>query len=252
MPRISVVIPALNEEKYLPNLLRSLAEQTRKDFAVVVVDGSSKDRTVQVAQSFGSRLADLQVIVSPKPGVSLQRNLGAQATRSEWLVFVDADSRVPPYFIERMELFISERKPEFFTAWALADGDSPRDAILTLIVNLYVETSRVVHRATALGSMFAVRRDLFECQGGFDETVTFGEDYDLTQRIVAQGTPAHVLRETLYMFSLRRVRKDGVGRFLLFYARISLQALITGRSPRRQSSYVLGGQYFEATGPGKG
>ena len=245
MCHITVIIPALNEERYLPNLLQSLAEQSQSDFGVVVVDGRSHDNTVAVAQSFGERLQDLQVMVSPVAGVSAQRNLGASAARSEWVVFVDADSRVSPYFVERLEHFTAERQPEFFTTWSLADGEAPRDAILSLIVNLYIEVSAVAHRAIAVGSMFAVKRDLFERLGGFDETVGFAEDFDLTQRLIAHGAPLHILRETLYVYSLRRARKDGLGRFLWTYTRVSLQALVTGHSPRRVRTYVLGGQYFE-------
>lgn len=247
MSDITIVIPALNEEKYLPNLLQSLAEQTDTDFDVVVVDGSSQDNTVQVARSFGSKLAGLKVITSPKASAPLQRNLGARASRREWLLFLDADSRVPRYCVARLQQFIRDQRPEFFTAWSLADGETPRDAILSLIVDLYIECSVLAHRAVAVGSMFAVRRDLFERLGGFDETITMAEDYDLTQRILAAGVPLHILRETLYLYSLRRARKEGLMRFFWTYARISLQALITGQSPRHLSSYVLGGQYFDKT-----
>jgi glycosyltransferase involved in cell wall biosynthesis len=245
MSDISVVIPALNEEKYLPGLLQSLAEQTCTDFEVVVVDGASQDKTVPGARSFGARLAALQVIVSPQRGVSRQRNLGAQAARGQWLVFVDADSRVSPHFIERIEQFIHDRQPEFFTIWTLPDGDTPRDAILALIVNLYIEGSIVAQRAIAPGAMIGVRHDLFDRLGGFDKSITFSEDFDLTQRLIAHGAPLDVLRETLYVYSLRRVRKDGLLHFLLFYSRATLLALFTRRAPHQAPSYVLGGQYFE-------
>jgi glycosyltransferase involved in cell wall biosynthesis len=76
---ISIVIPALNEEHFLPHLLTSLTKQTKSDFEVIVVDGSSTDRTVEVARSFGTKLPKLEVIVSQKASLPLQRNLGARA-----------------------------------------------------------------------------------------------------------------------------------------------------------------------------
>src|SRR5512147_158891 len=106
MTKLSLVIPALNEEKFLPHLLTSLTKQTKQDFEVVVVDGSSNDRTVETARSFCSKLPTLKVIVSEKTRLPLQRNLGARATTGEWLIFIDADSRLLPYFIERIEWFI--------------------------------------------------------------------------------------------------------------------------------------------------
>ena len=247
MAGFSVVIPALNEEKYLPNLLRSLAEQTCKNFSVVVVDGASKDNTVQVAQEFGSRLADLKVIISPKANVSAQRNLGAQAARGEWLVFLDADSTVPPYFIDLLEHFIGEQKPEFFTAWSAPDSQVGADALLALVMNLILEGGLMAHRPVAPGALMAVRHDLFDHVGGFDETLTFAEDYDLTQRITAQGARLQILRETAYVVSLRRARKEGQLRFGLFYAKAILRVLFTNHGPRHTPSYVMGGQFFETT-----
>ncbi len=78
MSKLSIVIPALNEEKFLPNLLTSLTKQTRMDFEVVVVDGSSKDNTVALARSFGPKLPKLQVCVSERAGLPLQRNMGPE------------------------------------------------------------------------------------------------------------------------------------------------------------------------------
>jgi glycosyltransferase involved in cell wall biosynthesis len=252
--KISVVIPALNEEKFLPHLLQSLAEQTRTDFDVVVVDGSSKDKTVEVARSFGSKLPGLQVIASPKAGVGLQRNLGAKASRQdhsgpaaggEWLVFLDADSRVQPYFMERVQGFIREARPRLFTSWFRPDSEGAADALFALTANMFVEGSIVVHRSIAPGPLTVVRRDMFELVDGYDEALTFGEDYDLTDRLTARGIPLQILRETLYVLSLRRVRKDGRLRTMGFYFFTGMQVLLTRRNVVKLP-YVMGGQNYEA------
>ena len=245
MNDITVIIPALNEARYLPRLLQGLAEQTRPDFGVVVVDGASQDQTAALARSFASRLADLQVIVSPRRGVARQRNLGARASRGEWLVFLDADSLVRPYFIERLERFITECQPQFFTAWSGPDGEAAGDAVFTLIVNMYVEASMIAGRAVAPGALMVMRREHFEQAGGFDETVSFAEDYDLTQRLAALGTPLQMLRETVYAYSLRRMRKEGKPRFVWLYTQATLRALLNAKSLHTTTGYVLGGQYFD-------
>ena len=76
-PRFSIIIPTLNEEKFLPKLLESLTTQTVKDFEVIVVDGQSKDKTVAVAKRFAGTL-QLTVVTSEKPSVSYQRNYGSK------------------------------------------------------------------------------------------------------------------------------------------------------------------------------
>lgn len=245
MMKLSLVIPALNEEKFLPRLLSSLTTQTRTDFEVVVVDGSSKDRTVEVAQSFRSQLPTLQVLVSEKAGLPLQRNIGARATQGEWLVFIDSDSILLPYFIERLENFIAERQPELFTSWFRPDSEDSGDALFTLVANSFVEGSIYFRRPIAPGPLTAVRRDVFELVNGFDESLTFGEDYDLTHRITGHGIPLQILRETLYVYSLRRVRRDGKFRFMRLYATASLKVLFTKKN-LKSPAYIMGGHLYES------
>jgi glycosyltransferase involved in cell wall biosynthesis len=244
MNNLSIVIPALNEEKFLPNLLSSLANQTNMDFEVIVVDGSSKDKTVEVARSFISKLPNLKVIISEKPGVSLQRNLGARATSGEWLIFIDADSTLLPYFIERIKWFINEKKPSFFTAWLRPDSEVPGDALISLVVNSVVEGGIIFHRSFAPGPLTIVKRNVFDLVGGYDETLSFGEDYDLTRRIGFHGIILQILRETLYVMSLRRIRRDGKLHFLLLYTRVSLNVLLTKRNLHHVPSYVMGGDPY--------
>lgn len=247
MTKLSLVIPALNEEKFLPHLLTSLTKQTKQDFEVVVVDGSSKDRTVEIAQSFCSKLSSLKVIVSEKAGLPLQRNLGARATNGEWLLFIDADSRLLPYFIERIEWFIEAQKPMLFTSWFRPDSEVSGDALFTLVANFFVEGSIYFHRPIAPGPLIAVKRDVFEIINGFNEALTFGEDYDLTQRIAERGVALQMLRETLYEYSLRRVRREGKLRFMGLYAMAALRVLLTKKNLEHVPSYVMGGHLYETT-----
>lgn len=246
MEQFSIVIPALNEEKFLPHLLISLTQQTKRNFEVIVVDGYSKDKTVEVAQSFSSKLPMLQVIVSDKASLPLQRNIGAGAASGEWLVFIDADSTVQPYFIERLEWFIKEQKPSLFTSWFRPDSEVSGDALFTLIANLFVEGSIYFHRSIAPGPLTVVRRDIFDLVDGYDESLTFGEDYDLTRRITARGIALQILRETLCVLSLRRIRKEGKLRFIRVYAKASLLVLLTKRNLQSVPSYVMGGHFYDS------
>lgn len=247
MNKLSIIIPALNEEKFLPHLLASLTQQTRKDFEVVVVDGASTDATVTVAQSFQSTLPKLKVIVTEKAGVSRQRNRGAQMTTGDWLVFVDADSILLPYFVERIQAFVEEQNPKFFTAWFRPESEVSSDAILTLATNSFVEGGIIFHRPFAPGGMTAIRRDIFDLAGRFNEALSFGEDYELTRRIGDMGIPLQVLRETLSIYSFRRLRREGKLRFISVYARTSLQVLLT-KQPPRKVRYVTGGQLYDSHG----
>ena len=118
--------------------------------------------------------------------------------------------------------------------------------MFTLMTNLFVEGSIVFRRPIAPGPLTVVRREVFELVGGYDEALTFGEDYDFTRRIAAQGIAPQILRETLSVLSLRRVRKEGRFRFVRFYAKASLRVLLTRKNIGKAPSYVMGGQFYEA------
>ena len=116
---ISIIIPTLNEEKFLPKLLESLTVQTVKDFEVIVVDGSSKDKTVELAYTFSSKLPKLTIVVSGRASLPLQRNLGAQKAEGDWLVFIDADSILLPYSVGRIEQYIKDESFNFVISYLM-------------------------------------------------------------------------------------------------------------------------------------
>lgn len=243
-PKFSVIIPALNEEKFLPKLLASLTLQTNRNFEVIVVDGSSKDRTVAVAKKYSSKLPALTVEVSLHPSLPLQRNIGARKARGEWFVFVDADSILFPYFIERVDRYIREEKPELFTTWFRPDSEKTADALVTLLANMTIESSMTIKRPFAPGPLTIVAREVFERVGGYDEELTFGEDMDFSRRVVERGYTLKILRDTLCVWSLRRFRKEGKLKVMQAYAKAVFSVLFTKKAPRQMSGYIMGGHLY--------
>jgi len=100
--RISVVIPAYNEEKYLTKTLASLTALIRKPDEVIVVDCSSTDRTAEIAQKFGAK-----VITREKKTVSYARQEGVNAASGDVIAMTDSDTLVPPLWLTRIEQSLS-------------------------------------------------------------------------------------------------------------------------------------------------
>ncbi len=244
-PMFSIIIPCLNEEKFLPKLLTSLALQTQKDFEVIVVDGASVDKTVARAKAFAKKLPNLTIVQSER-GVSKQRNAGAKAANGAWLVFVDADGEFKPYFIERVSRFIAAKKPKLFTTWFTPDSDHTGDAIITLLNNLTLEGSVSIRKPFAPGMLTLVEKDAFLSVGGYDEAITFAEDYDLGQRLHKSGITLQILRETLCVYSLRRFRREGRLKTVQTHARAMLAGLLM-RPPKQNRGYVMGGHLYNGT-----
>lgn len=243
-PRFSVITPTLNEEKFLPSLLDSLVTQTHKPFEVIVVDGKSKDKTVAVAQSFAKKLP-IRVIACERASLPMQRNRGASAARGQWFVFVDADSVLLPYCMERLAAFVRDTRVSLCTSWCRPDSDTPADAILVLLANMGLEGSTLVKRPFfSPGPMTAASRAAWTAAGGYDEKLAFGEDIDFSRRIADQGFACGIMRETLYIWSLRRFRQQGRIRVVQAYVKGLLSVLLTRKPPKNMPGYAMGGQLY--------
>jgi glycosyltransferase involved in cell wall biosynthesis len=243
-PTISVIIPTLNEEAYLPKLLESLAKQTVNDFEVIVSDGPSKDKTRVVAKSFADQLPAFTLVTNQHAGLPVQRNDGAKKARGEWFIFIDADSVLLPYAIERILIFIHSNQPTIFTTWFRPDSEVNGDAILTLFMNFEMEGSLVLKRPHAPGPLAAVRKDAYRAVGGYDESLNWLEDLDFSTRLYKAGYHMSILRETLGVWSLRRFRKQGTLKVAQTYVRGVLQVLF-GTPPKEMPGYIMGGHFYK-------
>ena len=243
-PKFSIVIPTLNEEKFVPKLLTSLTAQTVKDFDVIVVDGQSQDKTVAVANAFKSRLANLSVVTCTPAGVSRQRNMGARIGRADWLVFVDADSILLPNFIERIDRFINRKHPKVFTTWLMADRDDPVYAIAGFFLNMGVESAVLIEHPWAPGPLSIIHRDVFEIVGGYNENVTYGEDHEIGVALQKRGIPFKILREVLYIYSFRRFRKEGTLKVLDRTMKSNMAIFLTDRGLAHIPGFKSGGSLY--------
>lgn len=102
MPKISVVIPVYNVEKYVGKCLISLEEQTFRNFEIIAVNDGSKDDSLEILRHFESKYDNITVIDKKNEGVSQARNAGMKLAKGEFLTFVDSDDYVAPTFLEEL------------------------------------------------------------------------------------------------------------------------------------------------------
>ena len=246
-PLFSIIIPALNEEHFLPHLLESLVTQHEQTFEVIVVDGRSKDKTVTVAKSFKKRLPALDVVVADHANLPYQRNVGAHASHGQWLVFVDADTVLYSYTLERLRNHIEQVHDDvFMTTWFSPDSEDINDVRLTLFATFFYEASKTMKRAVSPGPFTVVKRTAFETIHGYDIEHPFLEDQDFSQRMRKQGFSLSLIRETLYIWSLRRYRKEGTLKVFQAYSKAIFPILFGSRVPKNMKGYTMGGHVFSA------
>lgn len=214
-PAISVIIPAYNEEAFLPRTLVHLFAQPNS-FEVIVVDGGSTDATVEVARSFLS----VRLLESRK-GRAPQMNLGARAARGRVLLFLHADTLLPPGALVRIATLAVRVGPDH-VAGAFRHAFAERTVglmVVSLLDNLRCLMTRVPYGDQAI----FVGRELFRRLGGFDEGAP-AEDLEFSTRLRV-AAPIHLLGPPVRA-SARKVLAMGIWRSMGLVLAIAIRASI--------------------------
>lgn len=209
----SVVIPTLNEEKYIGTILTALVGQTHKDFEVLVSDGGSEDKTLRIVSEFRNYL-DLRTIRSYKKGISYGRNLGAKHSKHEHLVFFDADVSPEKRFLEKLSQKILSDSFQVASSWPDPLSGKLIDELIWKSFNLlYLEVVKHISPG-APGFFIYVRKDAFLSVKGFDESMLVAEDFDFIHRIHCAGYKYKLFRDPKISISVRRLDEDGRLKFV--------------------------------------
>lgn len=246
-PFFSIVIPTLNEEKYLPKLLKDLSSQTFENFEVIVVDGSSEDTTVKKANTFKNKL-NLKLIPVTKRNVSFQRNTGVSQATGEWVVFMDADNRLPHFFLEGIKYQLAKfPEIEVFTTWLSVEGNSKIDKLIENSINLDIEIYTIMGNPKSMGALMGIKKSLFK-KHHFDEKQQYMEDSMLVRELCDAGHCFKIFREPKFYYSLRRIKKVGNLQMLQTMMKYQFHYLLGGDFSKPFSAELypmLGGSYYE-------
>jgi len=208
MKPISIIIPALNEEDYLPRLLQSFTTQKYTGiYEIIIVDGNSTDNTAMVVNEYQKRLPNLFLYQS-KRGVSRQRNYGARKARYESLIFLDADMELPKKSLSKIQKHF-RIKSNFIAVPALFPYDwKIRDvfAFLASVILFWVVKNRYPIIA---GMCIITTKQVHERIQGFNENVVVAEDLDYGFRAFKSGAVYHMFFNILIRGSARRLEKMG-------------------------------------------
>ncbi|MFL6467872.1 MAG: glycosyltransferase, partial [Pyrinomonadaceae bacterium] len=175
--RLSVIIPAYNEEKLLPDTLgriKAALERLKSESELIVVDNESTDRTREIAESFGAL-----VLTEPVKNIGAIRNTGAKAAKGEILIFFDADTFVSP----NLPAVINEKMqdPKCFGGAVDVDYGEFERWWLKFMKRAWKFWGPVFNMKQ--GAAQFCRKDVFEAIGGYDETIYLGEDIDIYWRL---------------------------------------------------------------------
>jgi glycosyltransferase involved in cell wall biosynthesis len=228
-PRLSIVIPAINEEAFIALTLASIKNQTFTDYEVIVVDSYSTDRTVEISKKFGAK-----VITVPKKGPGAARNRGVEAANGEIILFLDADTTFTKD--NCLDTLNQNFTDEVTTAMFMFKPDQiPLHQYffynLTKAITIF---NSWINRPFTMGFAMAVRKSSFLEVNGFDERIGVCEDLDLSLRIKERCGGKFILVLPGVINSARRFSKMGFFGTLQFYVGPVIMTSIFRRPSKRR------------------
>ncbi len=181
--QLTIVIPAKNESRLLPNLLESLCRQDyplMRSTKVFVADAGSTDGTPELAISFAGRLA-IEVIPGGLPSVG--RNAGARRAQTPYVLFIDADMELKDSTLIRRAMHLAlRRKLQCLTTNIWCNSGRLRDHALYVGNNIAQYGSMLV-RPFSTGMFMLFEKAAFDRLGGFHEGALYAEDYLLSKKV---------------------------------------------------------------------
>jgi glycosyltransferase involved in cell wall biosynthesis len=177
--RVSVIVPAYNEERLLAATLRSICEATKEfdrqgwSSEVIVCDNNSTDRTPEIAAQAGAK-----VVFEPLNQIARARNTGAAHANGEWLIFVDADCYPAPELFADMARTIRRGRCLAGGSTVSVEGAHP---LMSVGVSIWNALSRF--NKWAAGSCIFCEASAFREVGGFNQAMYAGEEIDLFRRL---------------------------------------------------------------------
>jgi len=230
----SFIIPTLNEEKLLPQLLGIIDNKEliiKYNYEIIVSDGGSNDNTIKIAHNHSD-----VVLINDKgsnQNIAIGRNLGAEVAKGEILIFHNGD--VLP---NNIELMLKTIKEDFLESEYLAmtccvkvfkDEQKFIDLVFQTFYNYYFHLLNLIGMGMGRGECHIVRKNIFNEFNGYNEELAAGEDFDLFRRIRKKGKILFSRKLVVYE-SPRRYRKLGHFRILFTWLINSVYIIFTKTS----------------------
>lgn len=186
-PKVSVIIPCYNSEKFLAAALESALAQTFTDLEVIVVDDGSTDGTASIVMAYGDDRR-VRYLYQKNQGLSVARNVGIEAAGGEFIAFLDSDDLwVASKIARQVELLARDQDTilvftdysTFDSSGMIASRKLPKLPDGPLLFSFLFSRNNFIYPSTVV-----LRRNIFHDVGYFDVSLNSIEDYDLWLRIV--------------------------------------------------------------------
>ena len=201
-PVISVVVPAYNEERIIATCLQHLQAQDLKlPYEIILANNNSTDKTAEIAQRQGARVLNVA-----EKGYVHAAIAGVQTARGSIIAMTDADTRVPPHWLQRIYDTLQARPDLVAVGGPFEFHDGPRG--VRRVIKLLNSISPRLMIASLSGMNMAFRKSAYEAVGGFNPKINLQADTYLGNRLAKYGKTM-LIRDNVVQSSGRRYQTAG-------------------------------------------
>lgn len=226
--KISLVIPAHNEEKYLGACLEHAIKNSGGKFhEIIVIDNASSDRTQEIAK----KVPGVRVVREEKKGLVHARQRGFIEASGDVIAYIDADTRMPPEWFETVvnEIGSNRELASLSGPYVYYDISKWHQRLVKLYWYILALPAYFLIGYMTIGGNFVIRREVLEKMNGFDTSIAFyGEDTDIARRASKHGKVK--FNPSFIMYSSgRRLSEEGTLKIACRYVLNFLSEVIIHR-----------------------
>ena len=210
----SIVVPIYNIEKYLPKCIESILSQTFKDFEMILVDDGASDSCPEICDKYAGMDNRIQVLHKKNGGLVSARQEGAKISRGEYIVCVDGDDWISPYYLEKFANSIKNYNPDVVccgSVWAYTNQSvehpiSNKEKYFSLkdikndIYPMLIESDNGLYFPPSLWAKAFKRKIYLEQQLQIDKNISIGEDLTCVKPIIYNASSLVLLKECLHFY----------------------------------------------------
>lgn len=225
--KVSLIVPAYNEEKSLAKTLESLCGQTYSDVELIVIDNNSTDKTNSIAKKYTEN-----VRIETRKGYMHAVSRGAQESHGDLISFCDADTLYPPQWVEQIvtEFTKNPQAVAVYGSCKTHDASPWMNNLAGCFYTLFLIVSRWCGLDNTSGFNFVIKRDIFFRIGGYDPNFKkMSPDIELGKRLKKEG-PIIFNPNIIVLSSFRRFQHGGVLKTTLFFLK-SWWQMLRGKQP---------------------
>lgn len=219
-PTLSIVIPTLNEEGFIEKLIESIIDQNpHNKYETIIADSGSSDNTCANVEEYIKKFPkkNIRLVHAPKKGVSIARNTGAAHARGKYILFLDADTRIPANFIKNALNEIQERKLDSAGCPLKPYPERLVDkAVFSFYQHCVINPLQYTKRPGSAGAGIIVKKNIHEKVNGFDINMEYCEDLYYLKALSMAGK-FRILKSTNILFNTRRFDEEGRARVWFKY-----------------------------------